>query len=79
MTTRLKLTPARRKALEVLAERHAKGRSGRVSNITNAGEGLVYWQSANWLVDQGLAEPVGGRHEYFVYLRITEAGLEALA
>jgi hypothetical protein len=55
MATTTLLTPARRRALEVLAATHP--RPARVSNATTkaAGAALVYWQSADWLVEQGLA------------------------
>lgn len=74
-----KLTPARRRALEVLADRHRKGRCARVSNTTDLDEGLLYWQSAEWLVAQGLAEPIGAELGWpsNTYLRITPAGIEA--
>ena len=51
----LPLTRARRRALEVMAATHP--RPARVSNTTArpAGAALVYWQSADWLVDEGLA------------------------
>lgn len=49
------LTPARRRALEVMAATHP--RPARVSNSTTrtVGVALVYWQSADWLIAQGLA------------------------
>lgn len=49
------LTPARRRALEVMAATHP--RPARVSNTTTktAGVPLVYWQTADWLVAEGLA------------------------
>jgi hypothetical protein len=55
MATTTLLTPARRRALEVLAATHP--RPARVSNTTArpAGAALVYWQSADWLIDEGLA------------------------
>jgi len=49
----VKLTPARRRALNVLAAGHRDGRALRVSNETN--DACVYWQSADWLVANGLA------------------------
>lgn len=77
-----KLTPARRKALLVLMDRHDVGRTGRVSNTTDVAEGHLYWQSAAWLVAEGLAAGIdggpGGGPSH-VYLRITPAGVEALA
>ncbi len=56
MTTTPLLTDAKRRALEVMAATHP--RPARVSNATVnvAGAALVYWQSADWLVDQGLAQ-----------------------
>ncbi len=71
----VKLTKPRAKALVVLADRHSKGRSARVSNVTDLEDGLVYWQCAEWLVTQGLAAPI---REGGTYLRITPAGLEQL-
>jgi hypothetical protein len=55
MATTTLLTPARRRALEVLAATHP--RPARVSNTTArpAGAALVYWQSADWLIAEGLA------------------------
>ena len=54
----LNLTPARRRALEVLAATHP--RAARYSNLTAIPEapavGLVYWQSADWLLLAGLIE-----------------------
>lgn len=72
MTTTALLTDAKRRALEVMAATHP--RPARVSNATarTAGAGLVYWQSADWLVEQGLAQATdsGG-------LVLTAAGLIA--
>ncbi len=61
MDTTTLLTPAKRRALEVLAATHP--RPARVSNTTarTAGVALVYWQSADWLTAEGLA-------------RVTDAG-----
>jgi hypothetical protein len=73
------LTPARRRAIEVMAAIHP--RPARVSNTTmsntttrTGGAGLVYWQSADWLVEQGLAQATdsGG-------LVLTAAGVAACA
>jgi hypothetical protein len=50
------LTPARRRALEVVA-RH--GDFGRESNVTDLDRGLVYWQSADWLVSEGVCSWYG--------------------
>lgn len=46
------LTPPRRRALVVLAK---VGRA-RISNATSAARRTVYWQTAQWLVRNGLAE-----------------------
>ncbi len=55
------LTPARRRALEVLAAAHP--RPGRYSNETKRGGdtnvALLHWQAADWLVDQGLVVAAG--------------------
>lgn len=67
------LTPARRRALEVLAATHP--RPARVSNTTTktAGVALIYWQSADWLTGQSpnLAQVVDSG------LVLTAAGLQA--
>jgi len=60
----LKLTPARRKALAVLADADASGVNVRVSNATTppgAPAPAVYWQVVDWLVKQGLAVDEGRR------------------
>jgi hypothetical protein len=51
-----RLTPARRRGLEVLA------RWGyvRESNVTDLERGLVYWQTVNWLVGGYYAVVRGG-------------------
>lgn len=59
------LTTARRRGLEVLAARekskdaNKRHRSFR-TNTTNLELGQVYWQTADWLIDNGLAEEVSG-------------------
>lgn len=72
------LSPARRRALEVLAETHP--RPGCYSNATlpavpvSRPSALVYWQSADWLIAAGLAEfYTGGVNK----LALTPAGLLA--
>ncbi len=53
-----KLTDARRQALLVVAEGDRHGREVRVSNRTTSHDDprpAVYWQTARWLVDEGLA------------------------
>lgn len=74
----MKLTKARRAALDVLAERHRRGRCARVSNVTDPDHGYVYWQSFRWLSEAGLAAGIddGRGGESSVYVRITAAGLE---
>lgn len=75
-----KLTAARERALHVLS-----GGSARVSNVTlRRGDGpvrLVYWQCADWLVDNGLAvkaSPVAWQLPTTEIIEITPAGLAAL-
>lgn len=77
----MKLTPARRRALLVLADRHGNDRCARISNVTDEDAGYVYWQSAAWLVEAGLARPIDGATGWpsSTYLRITQAGLDQLA
>lgn len=69
----LKLTPARRRALEVVAN-PGPLRAALVSNVTDRAKGFVYWQSADWLVAEGLAEWTAPR----LRLRPTERGRAAL-
>jgi hypothetical protein len=72
-----RLTTARRNGLAILAEQ-----SARRSNSTTSGppgssrHRSVYWQTADWLVSQGLAEFVPGTYDQ--WLRITESGRHAL-
>ncbi len=49
---KLKLTDARRRGLEALAR--AAPSPARVSNVTDVERGDLYWQTARWLVVQGL-------------------------
>lgn len=69
------LTPARRAALLVVAEGDRLGREVRVSNHTTPADDprpAVYWQTARWLVDEGLAlEELGPARDG---LRLTPAG-----
>jgi hypothetical protein len=51
-STGIRLTPARREGLAVL---YLQGHA-RISNVTSRDHRLVYWQTAAWLVDEGLAE-----------------------
>jgi hypothetical protein len=55
VVTRLRLTPARREGLAVL---YLQGHA-RISNVTSRDRRVVYWQTAGWLVDEGLAELQG--------------------
>lgn len=66
-----KLTKARRAGLAVLASR-TKDRCFR-SNVTTPAVGYVYWQTADWLIDNGYVEYVPpGRY----VIRLTAAGLD---
>jgi hypothetical protein len=65
-----KLTPARRRALDVLAAAQRDGHAVRVSNETN--NLCVYWQSAGWLESSGLATITHGPTGEFIQL--TDAG-----
>lgn len=72
-----RLTDARRRALLVVAAGDRHGREVRVSNWTTDPDNVrptVYWQSARWLVDEGLAVDglalVDGRDG----IRLTPAG-----
>ena len=49
----MKLTPARKRGLEVLARHHPK--PVRRSNSTDSEAGYIYWQTVNWLVAGGFA------------------------
>lgn len=61
------LTTARKRALVILRRAAEEERSVRISNQTT--DATVYWQSADWLVKNGLAEVVG-----FDRLLLTAAG-----
>lgn len=61
MTVRPKLTPARRRGLQVLAH----SGNARISNATS--HQTVYWQTARWLLHEGLAvERYGPGTEWLV-------------
>jgi hypothetical protein len=64
-----KLTPARRGGLEALA---ARPTAARRSNRTDWEHGYVYWQTADWLVDQDLARRTG--HVGDDQLALTDTG-----
>lgn len=68
MSTAPELTPARRRALEVLVG----GPVARYSNETDGAQGLIYWQSADWLLENNYAYR-GGPHKQ--ELRPTSDGL----
>lgn len=67
----MRLTDARRRGLEALLAVHPYA-SGRRSNKTLVG--YVCWQTADWLIREGLAEWTPG--SYQTYLRLTGRGLE---
>jgi len=70
-----RLTEARRRGLTVIAARELAGQHAFRSNVTETSEtGLVYWQTVDWLVDQGYAERYGPIADYLV--RLTDAGRE---
>lgn len=74
MTTTALLTPARRRALEVLAASHP--RPGRYSNSTamsveGAKVALLHWQAADWLICEQLVTCINEM------VRLTPAGLIA--
>ena len=54
----MKLSPARRAALDALVAAHPG--AARVSNETVVELGYVYWQSADWLLAEGLARNAYG-------------------
>lgn len=54
----MKLTDSRRRALAALVSAHPG--SARVSNETVIELGYVYWQSADWLLNEGLARDAYG-------------------
>lgn len=62
------LTDSRKRGLLVLLVAEFDGRGSlRISNQTHAA--AVYWQVADWLIQNGLAERVGGE-----YIKLTAAG-----
>jgi hypothetical protein len=75
---KVKLTPARAKALDVM--RRAHPRQVRISNQTayeGSVEGYVYWQTARWLIDHGLARiPTDDVAPFGEHLELTPVGLE---
>lgn len=87
--TRTAMTPAQRRALEIVAA-HSVNPSGlraRVSNTTDRARGLVYWAHADWMTFDGRrgpgVPPYAERYRDHIlqgeYLTITQAGRDALA
>jgi hypothetical protein len=75
-----RLTDARHLALRVAAYADRTGREVRVSNRTTSPDDprpAVYWQTARWLVDEGLA--VDGLGDDRDGLRLTPAGRDLAA
>lgn len=69
----MKLTPARQRGLDVIAA--CEPRDARESNVTDLRLGLVYWQTARWLVEHGLAYyPTGS-----TLLALTPAGRDEVS
>ena len=69
------LTDARKRALRVLLDHEASGHLVRISNQTSVPGQCVYWQSADWLIREGLATMPGGG--WGDTLTLTDAGREA--
>jgi len=65
----LNFTQSRRRGLEALA--YVSPRAGRRCNETNRILGYVYWQTADWLVEVGLAR---FRDSGDVLLELTDRG-----
>lgn len=73
----MRLTEPQRRALEALHDADQRGIEALVSNNTTVHEfGVcVYWQTADKLIDKGLAEqPVSLRGSSPFAIQITEAG-----
>lgn len=66
-STTLTWTSARLAALDTLWAHDPE--PCRYSNVTNNERGYVYWQTANWLAQEGLAEIIAHAE-----VRLTEAG-----
>lgn len=64
------LTAARKRALAVLLQAKLEDRLVRISNET--AEDRIYWQSADWLIRNGLAETLAVGE----YLALTAAGVD---
>jgi hypothetical protein len=65
----MRLSEPRRRALAALRAWDGEHGACRVSNVTDVDAGYVYWQTARWLVDHGLARPSGPDH-----IALTAAG-----
>jgi len=68
----LRWTTPRSRAFATLARRHPE--PGRRSNDNWHDGGYVYWQTADWLVEVGLAEFPAGIT--FAEIRLTKAGVK---
>lgn len=68
----MKLSPGRRRGLEVLARVHPN--PCRRSNDTSLAVGYVYWQTVDWLEERGFVTVVAPTT--FAETRLTDAGLE---
>jgi hypothetical protein len=66
-----KLTPARRRGLAVLLHAEGAGWTVRYSNVTSGR--TLYWQTADWLIAEGLATRVPGSDP----VRLTDEGRQA--
>jgi hypothetical protein len=78
-----KLTPARRRALETLAANHPNP-CRRTSFQPDPNRARLYWQTADWLVAEGLAEQVEQDLAHRpvrdgIYLRLNGVGLRLCA
>ena len=64
----MRLTPARRHALDILAHTDRHHGTTRISNTTTPDPPAIYWQTAGWLEQAGLAAITGQ------WIAITAAG-----
>lgn len=70
----MKLTDARRRGLDALAAVYPS--NGHRSNVTDVERGLVYWQTADWLIANALAEPIG--LDGTVFIALTPRGVDVV-
>lgn len=70
----VKLTPARRRGLEVLAAHGGRARRSNFTGEPAAVEGYVYWQTVDWLLAQGFVEWARDVGTYDEYVQLTFAG-----